>query len=96
MSPDQAGLGGRETLGHVVDGDVLVHRIRLDVLVEEVECVLAKTETAESLRVRLLGMGEVISKAARWPTMAPLSRRCSPKKDIRLTVARVTAGILSR
>ncbi len=41
---------------------------------------------------RRLGIEEVISNSARWPTVAPRSRRCRPNSDIRFTVASVIAG----
>jgi len=72
-----------------------VHRVGLDVLVEELGRRL-QAEPAKAGAYRLLGAGEVISNTARCPTIPPRNRRCRPISDIRLTVARVVPGSLSR
>src|SRR3954447_13011100 len=51
----EAGLAHGQPLGHVVDGDVLVDRIRLYMLVEEIESVRTESKPAQALRISAVG-----------------------------------------
>ena len=85
----QPRLGLHESAADRARGNVLVHRVRLDVLVEVASDGIGELEALCTLKKRRAGIQLVISKAARCPMHAPLNRRCSPKRDIALLTASV-------
>ena len=74
-----------------LDGDVLVHRVRLDVLVEVRRDGVGQAHPLDAAAILREGTELDASKAARWPMAAPRSRRFRPNMDITLAQARLSA-----
>ena len=76
------GLRGREPTSQVAAGNLFVDRVGLDVLVENKVASDPYPRRRNPLPYSRFGIEDVISKAARCPTIAPTRRRCNPMPEL--------------
>ena len=87
----QGRLGSHQRSADVAAGDVLVHGVRLDVLVEVRRDSIWQTHPGDAAAIFRDGTELDASNAARWPIAAPRSRRFRPNMVITLVQARLRA-----